>query len=209
MSFKDRQDAGKQLAKKLLKYSNQKNTLVIGLPRGGVVIAYQISQELNLPLDIVVPRKISAPFDPEFAIGAISEDGQGIFNDQIIRADKISQKYIDKEIAKEKKEAERRSNVYRQDRPPVNFKDQTIILVDDGIATGSTMEVSINYLRKNGVKKIILAVPVLPASEIGHFKKIVEELIYIEAPNLFFAIGAFYSSFNQTSDQEVVKLMSD
>ncbi len=209
MIFKNRLEAGQKLAEKLIKYKDQKNILVIGLPRGGLILAQEIAKKINSSLDIVVPRKIGAPNNPEFAIGAITEEGEPFLNEDIIDYYKISKEYIAQEIAQEKKEAQRRLKVYRGEKEAISYKDKIIILVDDGIATGSTMLAALAFLKKKKVKKIIVAVPVLARDTIKIIEKEVEELIYLEAPLFFGAIGAFYKEFDQTTDQEVIAIMKN
>jgi len=209
MIFKNRLEAGQKLAEKLIKYKDQKNILVIGLPRGGLILAQEIAKKINSSLDIVVPRKIGAPNNPEFAIGAITEEGESFLNEDIIDYYKISKEYIAQEIAQEKKEAQRRLKVYRGEKEATSYKDKIIILVDDGIATGSTMLAALAFLKKKKVKKIIVAVPVLARDTIKIIEKEVEELIYLEAPLFFGAIGAFYKEFDQTTDQEVIAIMKN
>ncbi len=207
MMFKDRQDAGQKLAKELKGFKSQKNTIILALPRGGVVTAFKIAQNLNLPLDLVVPRKIGAPFNEEFAIGAITETGQGIFDQTSIETYKISHEYLEKKIAEEKKEAERRLKTYRPDQLPLNLKNKTVIIVDDGIATGLTMRAAIKSVKEKKAKKIIVAVPVTARDSLKIIQKEADEVIYLDAPLFFGAVGAFYEDFGQTTDAEVVDLM--
>ncbi len=209
MIFKDRFEAGEKLAQKLVNYRNYKNVLVIGLPRGGIILANEVAKKINSQLDIVVPRKISAPNNPEFAIGAITEQGDYFLNQDIIDYYKISKKYIDREITIEKKESKRRLKSYRGNRKSIDYNNKIIILVDDGIATGSTILAAIFSIKKNKPKKIIVAVPVLARDIINIIKKEVDELVYLEAPIFFGAIGAFYRKFEQTSDQEVKDIMKN
>lgn len=209
MMFVDRHDAGKKLAAKLKEYSQKSNTVVIGLPRGGVVLAYEVAKELKLPLDIIVPRKIGAPSNPEFAIGAITQEGDGIFDDAVISSYNIPQEYIDSEIKKEKQEAKRRLKEYRGKKPPLDLKNKTVIIVDDGIATGATMQAAIISTRKQQAKDIIVAVPVLAPDNIHKIQPEVDQLIYLAAPKLFMAVGNFYKKFDQTTDQEVISLLKD
>lgn len=207
MIFKDRQDAGKQLAEKLKNYKDNPGTIILGLPRGGVVVAFEVAQALNLPLDIIVPRKIGAPGNPELAIGAITEDGEEVFDRQIIYEYGIPQEYIKKEVEKGKKEADRRLKLYRSDRPPLDLKNKTAILVDDGIATGSTMVAAIRSARKKEAEKIIVAVPTTARDSLKKVQNEADEVIYVDAPMFFGAICAFYKIFTQTEDQEVIELM--
>jgi len=207
MIFHDRQDAGQKLAQKLLKYKNNPKVIVLGLPRGGVVLAAQIANKLTVPLDIVVTRKISAPGNPEFAIGAIAEDGQGVFNQDIISQYAISQEYINQEVEKEKQEAKRRLKVYRGQKPDLNFKNKIVILVDDGIATGSTMLAAIKSIKNQGAQKIIAAIPVSARDSLKKIKKEADVVVCLHSPLFFMSVGEFYKNFNQTEDKEVIKLM--
>ncbi len=207
MIFKDRASAGKMLAVKLKKFQNDKNTLVLALPRGGVITGFEIAKALNLTLDIIVPRKIGATDNEEYAIGAITETGEGIFNQEAIDSLNITKSYLDKKIAAQKKEALRRLKTYRKNRAPVNIKDKTAIIVDDGIATGLTMRAAIKSIRDKKVAKIIVAVPVIAADSLEIIKKEADEVIYLEAPQYFGAVAAFYENFSQTSDKEVIELL--
>ena len=206
MIFKDRIDAGKQLAKELKEYKDKSGVVIVALPRGGVVLGYEVAKELNLPLDIVVPRKIGAPGNPEFACGAISESGEFIANPD---AGKIPEDHLKKEIAKEKEEAKRRLGKYRPGLAKRDFQDKIIILVDDGIATGLTMEAGINTLKEMGAKEIVVAVPVSAEDSYRHIKKIVDKIICLDQPMFFGAVGQFYEKFDQTEDEEVIKLMQE
>jgi putative phosphoribosyl transferase len=207
MIFKDRSEAGQKLAEKLKIYQDKKDTIILALPRGGVVVAYQIAQRLNLPLDLVVPRKIGAPDNEEYAIGAITETGEGIFNEEIIKALGISQAYLKQKVAAEKKEAQRRLLTYRQGNKPLDLKNKTVILVDDGIATGLTMQAAIKSLKKQKIKKIIVASPITAIDSLQTIQKNVDQVIYLDAPPDFAAVGQFYQIFDQTTDQQVIDLM--
>jgi len=204
MIFKDRKHAGQELAKKLIEYNNKPDTVVVALPRGGVVLGYEVAKELNLPLDIVVPRKIGAPENEEFAIGAISEEGDFVKN---IEAGEFDKKYIDDEIVKEKEEAKRRLETYRPGMRKRDFNSKAILLVDDGIATGLTMLAAIKTLKNMKARKIIVAVPVSADDSFEKTKKEVDEIITLDKPVFFGAVGQFYETFDQTEDDEVVDLM--
>lgn len=206
MLFKDRIDAGEQLANLLIKYRSAKNTILLALPRGGVKIAKPIQDRLSLPLDIIIPRKIGSPFNEELAIGAICED-QSLLNQSLIDELQVNENYISKKIEEEKLEAKRRESLYRKDKKKLIVKDKTLILIDDGIATGYTMEVSIKAIKNKKPKKIIIAVPILPRFKIEHFQNLVDELYYLYAPIDFAAIGQFYENFDQTSDLEVISIL--
>lgn len=207
MIFKSRLEAGKRLAEALKAYNNSSDAIVIGLPRGGVVLAAEIAKELNIPLDIICARKIGAPYNPEFGIGAISESG-GLFldNDTIENLD-IDPEYIQNEIKSQKKESARRANLYRGERLPLNLKNKIVILVDDGIATGATMKASIQTAKQLNAKKIIVAVPVAPPDTLTEIKELTDEVVCLSAPSFFMAVGQFYEQFEQTTDDEVIQLM--
>ena len=205
--FKNRKEAGKLLAKKLITYKNQPECIVIGLPRGGVVTAYEIAQELNLPLDIIVPRKIGAPFNPELAVGALTEDGQVDLDKSLMRSLNISENDLTKTIEDEKKEAQRRLGLYRHNKSPRNLQNKIVILVDDGIATGATIKASIKSIQKDNAQKIIVAVPVAPPETVRNLKQLVDEIICLLEPENLGAIGQFYEQFGQTSDEEVITLL--
>ena len=206
MLFKDRTDAGQKLSSALKKYKGAQQTIVLGLPRGGVVVAYEVAVQLHLPLDILIPRKLGAPHNPELAIGAIAEEG--IFLDKEVIADLgVSETYIAEQIAKEKKEAKRRLSLFRKNRPFPNLVGWTALVVDDGLATGSTMQASIQALKKMRSGKIVVAVPIGPPDTIEALKKEVAEVVCLYTPSSFMAVGQFYDIFPQTSDTEVIQLL--
>jgi putative phosphoribosyl transferase len=207
MLFKNRADSGQKLAELLGQFKDAKDTLILALPRGGVAVGFEVAKALNLPLDIVVPRKIGAPGNPEFAIGAITETGEGIFDEMTIAAYGITQSYLDSEVAKEKAEAERRLKTYRGSRPPLDIKNKIVIIVDDGLATGLTMRAAIKTVKQYGAAKIVVAIPVTPPDTADLIRQEVDEIIYLDAPPFFGAVGAFYKEFDQTTDQEVIDLL--
>jgi putative phosphoribosyl transferase len=205
MMFKNRQDAGRQLAATLQRLQLNEG-LVIGLPRGGVVVAAEVAHLLHLPLDIIIPRKIGAPFNRELAIGALV-DGFVLLNNEIVSEFGIDPAYIAAEVAKEKKEAARRLALYREERSAPLFKDQIVIVVDDGIATGATMRASLKYLQSKGVKRLIAAVPVASPDTVEKLKSEGFEVVCLYTPTSFTAVGQFYDEFPQTQDSEVVRLL--
>lgn len=209
MVFQDRQDGGKQLALKLTQYKKKPETLVLGLPRGGVVTAYEVAKELQLPLDVTCPRKIGAPFNPELALGAITETGEGVWNMDLLSRLDISEEYLEKAVSAEKRVAQRRINMYRKDRPELALEGKTVIIVDDGLATGSTMKAAIQSVKAAGAIKIVVAVPVGPPDTIEEIRSLVDEVVYLKAPPFFSAVGEFYEDFSQTEDQEVIDLLSN
>lgn len=207
MIFYDRHDAGKKLAEALLEYKNDKEAIVIALPRGGVVVGYEVAKLLKLPLDIVSPRKIGAPFNPELAIGAITETGEKILSDELIDSLGISHEHLEQVIAKEKKEALSRLQRFRKNRPPRNLTSKKVIIVDDGLATGATMRAAIKTVKAEKAKELIVAIPVAPQDTLAKIKKEVDKVICLSSPYTFFAVGQFYERFDQTSDEEVVSLL--
>ena len=207
MIFKDRREAGLKLAEKLEKFRDQPKTVVMGLARGGVVVAHAVAKALHLPLDVIVVRKIGAPGQEELAIGAIDEEGDGFFNEAIIRSLNISPDYIKKEVTAQKKIAEERAALYRKEKKKTEINNQTIIVVDDGIATGATVHAALIGLKKKGAKKIILAVPVAAADSLKILSKEVDETVCLYTPSDFMAVGQFYQKFDQTSDEEVMRLL--
>lgn len=207
MLFQNRKDAGIQLVSKLKKYKKFPECVVIGLPRGGVVVAFEVARELSLPLDVVFPRKVGAPFNPELALGAVCETGQGVFNQQLIEMTGVSEKYLKQEIEKEKQVAIERLQSYRKVASKIDVKEKTAIIVDDGIATGATMKAAIQSIKKEGAKAIVVAVPVSPPDTIEEIKKQVDDVVFLYAPQLFQAVGQFYSEFYPTENEEVIELL--
>lgn len=207
MLFNDRQDAGRQLATRLLAYQGSSDALVLGLARGGVAVAAEVAVLLRLPLNVVVVRKIGAPHNEELALGAITHTGEEVFNDPLIGLLSVSREYLRKEIEGEKKCAEERIQHYRKNCPAPVLTHKTVILVDDGIATGASIRAAIRALRKDGVKKIVLAVPVAASDSLNLLRKEVEEIICLSTPIFFESVGSFYQQFNPTSDEEIIHLL--
>lgn len=205
--FKDRSDAGVQLAHRLKEYKDQKGVLVLALPRGGVVTGYEIARFLNAPLDIVIVRKIGFPGQPEFGIGAVSETGTVVVSEYIMSTYGGLREYVESEITIQKEEINRRVELYRKGKKLPNLEGKTIILVDDGIATGSTMEAAIKTLKEEKINKLIVAVPVAPPNVVDKLEKMVDEFICIETPVDFMAVGSYYHDFTQVSDEEVIELL--
>lgn len=208
MLLLDREDAGIRLADALSAYKEEEETIVIGLPRGGVVVAYEVARTLNLPLDVTVPRKIGAPMNPEFAIGAITETGEGIFHDTVISDLRITEDYLKEAVAHEREVAKKRLALFRKGNPPRDLRGKTVLIVDDGLATGATMQAAIASIKKEGAKKIVVAVPVAPIDTAAEIEELVDELVCLSTPAEFHAIGQFYQTFGQTSDDEVVEILS-
>lgn len=206
MIFRDRQDAGKQLAEKLMKFKGE-NPIILAIPRGGVVVAREIVIALRVELNLIIPRKIGAPYNPELAIGAVTEDGSTILDQDLITYLNVSEKYIESERQKQINEIKRRIEKYRVKE--LKLKDRTVILVDDGVATGSTMRAAIKSVRNQGAEKIILAVPVAPPDTIEKMEDEVDEIICLYTPQYFGAVGAFYQNFDQTTDKEVIEIIEE
>ena len=205
--FRDRNDAGRQLAEKLAKYRGQ-NAAVLALPRGGVVTGREIAQALGLPLDIAVVRKIGHPLSPEYAIGAVDDSGAIILNDA--ETESVSQAWLSDEIEREKKEAERRVKAYRGGRKPIPISGKTALIVDDGIATGLSMRLVVRSLRAQNPARIVVAVPVASAEAVRGLRKEADEVITLEPPEEFLgAVGAHYIEFEQVEDAEVIRLLSE
>lgn len=208
MTFTNRTDAGKQLAAQLQQYAQQPDTIVVGLPRGGVVVAYEVALELQLPLDIVVPRKIGAPFDEELAVGAISQDGHVVWNNDLMKSLDLTPGDLTDIIAKEKAEAIRRVTIYRAGRNPLKLTNKTVILVDDGIATGATMHAAIMYVRAQNPAHLIVAIPVAPVEALKEIAQGVDQFVCLNLAKTFMGVGAFYQNFEQTTDEEVINLLA-
>lgn len=204
--FKNRKEAGKRLAKKLLEYQG-KALVVFAIPRGGVVTAYEIAKVLDAPLDIIIPRKIGAPQNKELAIGAVTEDGTTILNTHLVTMLGIPDSYIESEKTNQIEEIKRRVKTYRGEHPPTDFKDKIVILVDDGIATGATVRAAIHSLRKGNPSFIVVAIPVGPPDTLQELKQEVDQLICLLSYDPFFAIGQFYEDFSQVPDSEVITLL--
>lgn len=203
--FRDRDDAGQQLAEKLKKYQNE-NPLILALPRGGVPIAYIVSQALNAPLDIYAVRKIGAPWNPEFGVGSVAP-GVLFLDEGTLKELHLKPSDLRDIIKAEQEELKRRLRLYRGSEDPPNVAGKTVILIDDGVATGVTTQAAIQGIRHLKPSKLILAIPVAPREAINTLEKLVDELVCLEVPQYFYAVGAFYQNFPQVSDGEVIALL--
>ncbi|WP_457678035.1 phosphoribosyltransferase [Thermovibrio sp.] len=211
--FRDRREAGELLAQAILKALDDSlvEPVVVAIPRGGVVVAEPIAEALKAPIDLVIPRKIGAPFNLEFAVAAITEDGTLLLNPSItpevaLRLG-ITEKYLKEEALKELQEIKRRKERYLSGFGKIDKEGRDVILVDDGIATGLTVKAAIESLKKERPNRIILAVPVMPADKVPEFRELIDKLIVLYAPADFSAVGQFYYDFSQTSDEEVIEIM--
>ncbi len=207
MIFKSRAHAGYLLADKLKVYKEIKNGILIGLPRGGVVTAAVIAKALNLPLDVICPRKIRAPFHPELAIGAITTNDVGYLNEELIELLLVSDEYLKKEIEERQKDAKLRLQMYRKNKPPLDLNNKTVILVDDGLATGATMLAAISEVKKSKAAKVIVAIPVAHPDSLKLIEDKVDDLVCLYSTPAFYAVQQFYENFDQTEDAEVIKLL--
>jgi putative phosphoribosyl transferase len=202
--FRDRNDAGRQLAQVLRRYSNDPHAIVLALPRGGVVVGYEISLALHLPLDVLVVRKLGTPFNPELAMGALAETGYRHLNADVVRSYEIGQRELDEEVQRQQKEIDRRIDKYRAGRALPPLKGRTVIVVDDGIATGATFFASLAALRSAEAARLVAAVPMAPPSAVAMLKSQVDELVVLHTPEWFFGISQFYDSFPQVEDDQVI-----
>lgn len=202
--FKDRYEAAKLLAKKLSKYRNDEG-VVLAIPRGGVPIGFVIAKELNFPLEMILSKKIGHPNNPEFGIGSVSLDG-AVIDDNVKDVPKV---YIQIETEKIHKQLKEKFKLFMGDHKPTDLRNKTVIIVDDGIATGNTLLASIKAIKKRIPNKIIVAAPVAPASIVDKFKEEVDEFICLLTPKDFLGVGQFYSDFSQMSDEEVIQLLQN
>ncbi len=206
MLYKDRYDAGRQLAEKLLRYKDE-NPVIIALPRGGVVLGYEVAKMLHAPLDVIVARKLSAPFRPEFGFGAIAPNGIKVLNPESIIYLGLNERDIDEIIRDETVEMNRRIELYRKNSPPIDLNNKTVIVVDDGLATGVSTKAAIMSIKQMNPGKIILAVPVSPPEAADRFRREVDEFLCLNELPGFYAVGAYYDDFEQITDQEVINLI--
>lgn len=208
IKFHTRTEAGKMLARELTAYADCKDLLVLGLPRGGVPVAYEVAKVLSAPLDICLVRKLGVPGHKELAMGAITSGGIRVINYDVISSLGISNQTIDRVTSDELQELQRRDRAYRGDRPPLNVKNHTVIVVDDGIATGSTMRAAITLLQQQQPKRIVVAVPVAPPEICEELSNQVEEVLCLKIPERMYAVGVWYEDFSQTTDEEVRYLLA-
>jgi len=208
--FANRRSAGRQLSVRL-QHIREERPVVLALPSGGVPVGFEIAEGLDAPLDIVLVRKIGVPWQPELALGAVvnGADPQTIINRNLAAELAIDEDYITSEAARQLQEIERRRKVYRGNRPPVPLAGRTVIVVDDGIATGSTARTALRAIRNAGARKIVLAVPVAPKDALDELQTEVDEIICLSTPSPFFAVGAHYAEFGQLVDADVISLLKE
>lgn len=206
MIFRDRREAGWQLAVSLAAYRDRK-PFVLAIPRGGVVVGYEVAAGLAAPLDVIIPRKLRAPFNPELAIGAVAHDGSVYLDSPLISSLRVSEQYLQDEVAEQVEEIHRRMRLYRGDRSPPELVGTSAIVVDDGIATGSTMIVALRAVRAMGPARVVAAIPVAPPEGVPRLREEADDVICLATPPMFYAVGQFYEDFGQTTDEEVIVLL--
>jgi putative phosphoribosyl transferase len=201
--FRDRADAGLQLVDKLRKYS-ESNSILLAIPRGGVSVAYEVSKQLKIPLDVIIVKKVGHPYNPEYALGAVSVEASFI---QTVHSQGVSKEYIDRMVTQKQNEARESYIELRGDKPPIDLKGKTAIIVDDGVATGSTMLMAVELVRKRKPEKIVIAIPVAPPDTVRRLEKVADEVISLLEPRGFMAIGQYYRDFSQVSTEEAKRML--
>jgi putative phosphoribosyl transferase len=209
LPYRNRSEAGRLLAEKLVHYKSKADVVVLGLTRGGVPVAAEVASALHTPLDVVVVRKLGVPFEPELAMGAIAGDDTQVLDKQLIQALDLRAKDIEAAITCERAELQRRERLYRGERPALDLKEHTAILVDDGLATGSTMLAAVAFARKRLAKRVVMAVPVASAEALEKLREKVDECICLATPEPFFSVGDWYWNFLPTEDVQVLKLLEE
>lgn len=209
MVFRDRADAGKRLAVELGHYRDRSNVLVLGLPRGGVVVAAEVARALHCPLDVLIVKKLGFPTNAELAVGAISETGAVVFNEDLIAVYGVSREYLDREAARKREEIDRRVSLYRGGRRGPELAGKTVILVDDGVATGATVKAAIASLRQERVARLVVAMPVAAPDAERELSQMADEWACLQAPFGFMAVGGYYQDFDQVEDDEVVEILKE
>lgn len=207
MIYRDRKDAGKQLAERLAYYRDKVDVVVLGLPRGGVTVAHEIARALHCPLDILIVRKIGFPGNPELAAGAVSESGTVVLNEDIVSGHRVSREYLERETARQKEEIARRIALYRGGRRAPPLAGKTVILVDDGVATGATVKAAISALKQEKIARLVVAMPVASREAEREIAATVDEWVCPQAPTWFGAVGQFYADFTQVEDEDVVLML--
>jgi predicted phosphoribosyltransferase len=208
LPFRDRAEAGRLLGARLADRKWPPDSIVLALPRGGVPIGFEVARALGLSLDVIVVRKLGVPWQPELAMGAIASGGVRVLDQELIRQERISQKDVEAIAAREQLEAERRERLYRASRPPLELRDRTVILVDDGLATGSTMMAAVQCVKSLQPSAVIVAVPVASRQAYAYLRHAADECVCLAVPEPFGAVGEWYEDFRQTSDAEVRDLLT-
>jgi putative phosphoribosyl transferase len=206
--FRDRSEAGRVLAEELSRYAGRDDVVVLALPRGGVPVGYEIAKALGAPLDVFVARKLGVPGYPELAMGAIASGGRAVLDQALVQRLGISEDAVRQVVAQERRELERREAAYREGRSPLDLSGKTVILVDDGLATGATMRAAALAVKEHRPERVIVAVPVAAAQTCDDFRGDVDEIICAVTPEPFYAVGLWYENFDQTTDEEVRELLA-
>ena len=206
--FQDRRDAGRRLAQALSQYKDARDTWILALPRGGVILGDELSQGLHLPLEVMITRKLGAPGNPELAMGALAETGYRHLNDVVIRQYGVSERQLEEEVRRQEEEISRQVARYRNGKPLPPLSGHTVILVDDGLATGATFFASLAALRALTVGRLIAAIPVAPPQATSELTSKADEAVILETPQRFYAIGMFYEDFSQIDDEEVIECLA-
>jgi predicted phosphoribosyltransferase len=207
--FRDRSEAGEFLAEQLTAYANKPNVIVLALPRGGVPVGAQVARKLDAPLDVFVVRKLGLPGHPELAMGAIATGGVRVLNGDVVDSLRISDEVIEAVTANEQRELARRERSYRDDLPPPEVEGKIVIIVDDGIATGSTMVAAVAALRQLGAGRIVVAAPTIARSTYDYLRNTADDVVAVIVPEEFYGVGQWYEDFSQTTDAEVHRLLGE
>lgn len=207
MSFADRHSAGEELGRAVARLDPQE-PVVLGLPRGGVPVAYEVARVLGCPMDVLVVRKIGVPLQPELAMGSVGEGGVVVRNEEVIRLARVDDEAFERVLESERRELESRLGMYRSEAPPIDVEGRTVVVVDDGLATGSTARAGLQVVKERDPREVWLAVPVAPADTAGDMESLADRVVTLQTPRRFGAVGAWYRDFSQTSDQEVRSLLS-
>lgn len=207
MLYRNRREAGRALGRALERYTEGSDVIVLALPRGGVPVAFEVARALRAALDVFLVRKLGLPGHEEYAMGAIASGGVRVLEDEVVRRFGIPLAAVDRIVEREERELRRRERAYRGDLPPVEVAGRTVILVDDGLATGASMRAAVEAVRERGARRIVVAVPVGPAETVRDLSHLADEVVCVSTPVPFLAVGRFYEDFDQTSDAEVVELL--
>jgi putative phosphoribosyl transferase len=208
-TFVDRSDAGQRLAEALASYADHDDVILLALPRGGVPVAAEVARQLRTSLDVFLVRKLGTPGREELAMGAIAPGGYRVMNRDVVAMSRVSEEEIAKQEEKERAELNRRLESYRGDRPPPDLSGKTVVLIDDGLATGASMQVAVEAVRNAGAARVVVAVPTAPPESVERLEEVADEVMSLITPRRFIAVGTWYESFEQTSDQEVRDLLSE
>ena len=207
MIYRDRQEAGQKIAQRLERFRDLSGVVVLGLARGGVVVAAEVARILKLPLEAIVVKKIGAPNNPELALGAVSEDGQVYIEQELVLRLGVDQKKLESEVARQLQSVSRARSFYDSDTTPLPLANKTAILVDDGVATGATLLAAIQAVRSRGAGQVIVAIPVTSREALVKLREAADEVIYLQAPSVFLAVGNFFENFDQVTDAEVARFL--